>query len=416
MIFSHLVLATVAAAGVVHVPLTGRALDDVPEVRDYLSKRAFPDGVVHADQIMGQVFYETYLQIGTPAQNLSFSFDTGSGNLWSPGKNSTSCEAGQCREDTMFDISASETWKFKRTGRWWGGNGIFGSETVRYAGQTLKNFEYWVSTDQMNNNFGIFGQSAFKDPSVSFVQGLAHAGKISRAVYSLNSEASITRWNLDAPKSEWRRTVNNVYYGGYDQAKYQGPLTAIDVDHYGGYKMPMSGFTVDGEFVDDGKNYTVVLDTGGLTLQVPNKTVGILAKKHGGEWSLKHDRWTIDCDAKPVLTYGFGYTQIDVEFDQFIKKAVGGPECLIQRMTFASDDQTQLLTGPPVISNALVIFDNDRNQILVAKAKYTDESNVVEITGDIPGAVQYKDFLAGKPLPGDKSAVASTLEVKATNV
>jgi hypothetical protein len=67
-----------------------------------------------------------------------------------------------------------------------------------------------------------------------------------------------------------------------------------------------------------------------------------------------------------------------------------------------------LLNGPSLISKALVIYDNTRDTITIVKAKYTDESDVVEITGDIPGTVKYEDWVAGKPLAVASSAPASS--------
>lgn len=57
-------------------------------------------------------------------------------------------------------------------------------------------------------------------------------------------------------------------------------------------------------------------------------------------------------------------------------------------MTFKDKGQT-LLQGPPLISRAMVIYGHDRRQVHIAKAKYSNESNIVEITGDIPGAVEW---------------------------
>lgn len=411
---SSILFASVASAGVVHIPLVQRQLSSNPGVAESFSKRSLPPNVDHAEQIMGSHFYETTLQFGTPPQNISCAFDTGSGHLWVPGKNSTACEAGSCREtEGSFDISASSSWRYTGAGGAWGGQGIYGDDTVSYAGQTLEDFNFWVSKDHAWNNYGNFGQArdTIASPKINFCQGLAHAGKISRAVYSLNSLAPITIFNSKHPESEWKRIVTDVYYGGYDKAKYEGPLTAVNVHRIGGYSMPFAGFKVDGESQGDEKKYSIVLDTGGITLSVPNKTMAVISKKHGGEWSNKHGQWLVNCDAKPVLTYRFGYTEIDVDMDQYIQKAMNGPECMFQKITMVGDKDTTLLTGPPAISKAFLIYDNDRGQILVAKAKYTDESEVVEIDGDIPGAIQYTDFI--KDLDSGKQ---TTLAAKATSV
>lgn len=401
------------------MPLTARDVADVPEVQEMFAKRgSLPDEVVHGEQIMQRIFYETYLQLGTPAQNISFSFDTGSGYLWVPGVNSTACKENKCRPDGMFDITKSSTWKYLTDSSAWGGHGVVGKETVTYSGQTLENFNLYVTRDHMTNNHGWFGQSPSDDPAYSFVQGLASAKKISRAVYSINAEAPITQWNRQhgGNPSEWKKVHSNVYYGGYDAAKYEGPLVTVDIKDEGSYHMPFHSFIVDGKEVPNTANkYTVVIDTGAINLQLPNVTVEAIATGHGGHWDTKKNAWTVNCDAKPVLSYSWGYTAVDVDFDQFVTKQQDG-SCLLQGYTLAPDDQTQFLAGPHFCSKAFVIYDNTRMQISVARAKYGPESNVVEINGDIPGAVSYNDYLAGKPLSGGKAerAIQSTLAVTAS--
>lgn len=106
------------------------------------------------------------------------------------------------------------------------------------------------------------------------------------------------------------------------------------------------------------------------------------------------------CGTKPTLTYEFGYTTIDLDLSVYMTEDTGNGMCRFHSLRVVPDDKGTLLTGPALISRALVIYDNDRSQITVGRARYTKESEIVEITGDIPGAVLYTDFLAGKPLAG----------------
>lgn len=400
MIFSNLLLATVAAAGIVHLPLRARNLAEAPELAAHLAKRS----VDHAAQTMGSYFYQADLKLGTPAQDVTVCFDTGSALLWVPGANSTACEAGRCRPGhTKFNVSESTSWRYQSEGGAWGGNGISGKETVSYAGQTLENFNLWVSKDKMNNNFGIFGQAPNRDTSGSFVQGLAAAGKIPRAVYSLNAEAPIDSHRWDG--NNFPHTVTNVYYGGFDEKKYEGPLTTVDLKSYGAYGMMITGMSSEGEPIKLLRDHAVVLDTGGLTLQLTNGTVGQLAAKNGGGWTDKG--WHFDCNSQPEITFEFGYTHIPVNLTHFLKKE-SDHLCRLNAVSIVSDSQGTLLTGPPMISRALVIYDNDRQQITVGKARYTTESNVIELTGDIPGTINMKDFVPGQapPVPASQSSAA----------
>lgn len=381
MIFSNILLSTVAAAAVINLPLKARDLSDAPEIAAELFKRQA--GVFHSTQTKGDIFYEAEIEIGTPPQKVSVCFDTGSPLLWVPGSNSTQCKDG-CKGRT-YDVSKSSSWQYQKEGKNWGGTGNWGKDTVSYAGQTLEDFNVWVSKDKIANSQGIFGQSISDNKHGSFIQGLADSGKISRAVYSLNAEKPV----LFADAST-KGVVTNVYYGGFDKAKYEGPLTTINCSHPGGYGMPLGGLSIQGEEIPEEKNKRqIVLDTGGIKVQYSNNTVEALSKKFGGEGQFSEGAWEVGCDQKPEITYHFGETKIDMPLSDYVSKGKDG-KCRINKIHLSGNDVKTLLTGPTLISRALVIYDNERSQITIAKAKYTDETDVVEITGDIPGAVPFK--------------------------
>lgn len=404
MIFSNLLLASVVAAGVVHVPLEGRQLSDAPAVAEYLAARQ----VDHGSLKFEGMFYQAVVEIGTPAQNVSVCFDTGSPLLWTPGTNSTDCLAGKCV--SSFDVSKSSSWKYQSEGANWGGHGIWGKEIVSYAGQALTDFNVYVSKDRFSNNLGIFGQSGHDDPKGSFVTGLARSGKISRAIYSINGEKPI---NWRDPGTQG--TLANVYYGGFDKAKYEGPLTTIDTLHHQGYGIPISGLSIEGEKSELVGFHQVVLDTGGIALQVPNNTLQRISEKFGGNGVYETPGyWKVACGSKPSLTYEFGYTKVDVDFETYVKTSPHGG-CRLEGVDPKAPDSGTLLSGPALISRALVIYDNDRDQITIGKAKFTSESDIVEITGDVPGALLYKDFVAGKPLPGASSSTSKTSTIPASS-
>ncbi|KAG5356117.1 Pepsin B [Yarrowia sp. B02] len=163
MLFSNILVASMASAaaiktspGVVKVPLRGRqpSEDDL----ERLAQRDISPREISASWKMDYYFFEADIEIGTPPQNVSVLFDTGSPLLWVPGANSTSCLAKNSPCKDTFNVSESSTWRYKKESANWGGHGNWGLDTLTYAGQTLKDHQIWVSKDKMANNVGIFGQ------------------------------------------------------------------------------------------------------------------------------------------------------------------------------------------------------------------------------------------------------------------
>lgn len=401
MIFSNLLLATVAAAGIVHVPLQVRQAEDVPQL---LAAR----GVLHGEPENGNLVYEAIFEVGTPPQKVRACFDTGAPFLWLPGSNSTSCtsgEKGKCPQGTDYDVSKSSSWKYTGEGKNWGGSGIQGTDTFSFVGASFDDFSVYVSKDHIINNMGIWGQSYHKDPKRSYVSALAQSGKISRALFSLNSNKP---FSYPGPTNAGE--ASDVYYGGFDKARYEGPLTTIDCFKKGGWAMPMSGVSIDGVPVANERNHSIVLDTGAIALRLTNNTMKAISNKFGGEGQYSGGQWEVGCDSKPEITYEFGETKVPVDLTKYIIKDSKGV-CRLRYIHIEKDDMELLLTGPELMAHALVIYDGERSQISIAKAKVTDETDVVEITGDVPGAVLYSDWLKKQA----ESTSKTTLAVKATS-
>ncbi|KAG5356376.1 Candidapepsin-2 [Yarrowia sp. B02] len=396
MLFSNVFLASVAAAGVVHMPLSEREYSD-EQYSNHLAAR----GILHGTQKKGARYYEAELEVGTPSQKVRACFDTGSPFLWLKGANSSECLAHKnC--DSSFNVSQSSTWRYQSHGLdAWNGEGNWGTETVSYVGVQFEEFDTWVSTGITAFALSIFGQRNDENPKKSFVHALANAGKISRTVFSLNAQKPVNY--LDQTTEG---VVNNVYYGGFDRAKYQGALTSVKCDS--AYKMPIGAFSIQGSKIAT-RPYSTILDSGTDLLQLPNSTVEAVSKKFGGNGDYEDGKWKVACDSRPEISYEWGDTSIAVDLSAYVTSSNGN--CHLEKLMVMSDDTADLLTGTPLISRALVIYDSARELVTVAQARYTDESDVVEITGDIPGAVLFADSQSSASTTASKTQ-STTLAVQ----
>lgn len=379
MQFSNLLLATVASlvsAGVVHLPLQARSLSS---------------DVIHGEVTSTGAYYVAEFELGTPAQKIKAVFDTGSMILAIPGRNSKQCAAGTCNfygDETSFDDSKSSTWKSDFSSEQWGGQGHFGTDNLTFAGTTVS-AQPWVSTE-WNGNSAIWGMGDYRGnpqaPDQTYPRTLLEEGKISRGLFSVHADAPVE----DSHYTKRNPTNVQVYFGGFDDKKYEGPLTTMNLTvSRWTYTVPVE-FIVDGELVPQKREWQILADTGGISISLPNNTMQAIAAKHGGFWDTKREKWAIDCDAEPIVEYKFGETLIPVPLKQFVHHEIASSsKCELTQIRVSNDEGGDgvLGTGPPFLSRALIVFDIERDQLTIGKAKYTDETNVVEISDKIPGAV-----------------------------
>lgn len=334
--------------------------------------------VLTADLFYLNEYYETIVEVGTPPQKVRTTFDTGSGHLWIKGTNSTGCATGKCPKDTLFNVSDSSTWRYELSRSSWGGHGNNGRETVHFAGAEATDFITYVTTSDLFDGApwlpGIFGQSPVKDTNYSYVQNLAQQGVISRAVFAVGTEQHIVLND--------KKVSATCHYGGYDAAKFEGPMATVNHTDYSGIAIPGS-IQVAGKPVANEIKHTVVLDTGGIYLRLTENTMNAIATHYGGG---KDDKgYHVDCSSQPEVEFKFGVAVIPVELKRYFPEKNG--KCYAEHIAIVPDNTANLLEGPDLISSAYVIYDHDRQQIHIAKARYTDETDVREITGDIPGAI-----------------------------
>lgn len=357
MIFSNLLLASLAAAA--------------PHIADLAYENAY---------------YVTHLEVGTPPQKIRATFDTGSPFIWTRATNTTECvETHKCQPGDVWNVSSSQTWKYNNQGDAWGGHGIWGTDSVTYAGYEASDMNVYVAKDKVYGGWpqlpGIFGQSANRDGKRSFVQRLANDGQISRALFTVHTDDQIFPLI--------HGTKGKAVFGGFDAAKYEGNLTTIShPKSYGGMGIQIRGFSVNGKDVESDVKHTIVLDTGGVSFTLPHYVIKAVAESVGGGLEGEKDYW-YKCGEKPVVTVQFGYTDIDVKLYEGNFSQEKNGKCYFKNIVYKDNGAATLLQGAPLISRAMVIYDHDRRQIHIAKAKYTDESNIVEITGDVPGAVEW---------------------------
>ncbi|NXW39043.1 PEPE protein, partial [Phaetusa simplex] len=223
---------------------------------------AFPNGTeVATEPLLNTLDMEYYgtISIGTPPQDFTVVFDTGSSNLWVP---SVSCPSLACREHLTLLHSHSST--YKSTGQnlsiQYGTSameGIVGSDTVTVASLLDTNQLFGLSTTEPGQFFvhvkfgGILGLGY---PNLA-VDGIT-------PVFDNMVNESLLEENLFSVYLSRETTGSVVIFGGIDEAYFTGSINWISVSYQGYWQISMDSIIVDSQEVACSSGCQAIIDTG----------------------------------------------------------------------------------------------------------------------------------------------------------
>uniref|UniRef100_A0A8C9NKT7 Embryonic pepsinogen-like n=1 Tax=Serinus canaria TaxID=9135 RepID=A0A8C9NKT7_SERCA len=201
-----------------------------------------------------QVEYYGTISIGTPPQNFSVVFDTGSSDLWVP---LVSCPSLACQTHRVFDPSQSSSYKSTGlslsvhygTGEM---EGIVGSDTITVASLVDTNQLFGLSTAEPGRFFvhvqfdGILGLGY---PNLA-ADGIT-------PVFDNLVNQSLLQENLFSVYLSREAAGSVVIFGGIDESCFTGPIHWIPVSYQGYWQISM-----DSQEVACAGGCQAIIDTG----------------------------------------------------------------------------------------------------------------------------------------------------------
>lgn len=380
---------------------------------DELSKRSNRhESFVLANE---QSFYSVELAIGTPSQNLTVLLDTGSADLWVPGKGNPYCgSVMDCEHYGVFDKSKSSTFKANKSSPFYAAygdgtyaEGAFGQDKLKYNELDLSGLSFAVANES-NSTFGVFGiglstlevtysgKVAVMDKRSyqydNFPLFLKHSGAIDATAYSLflNDESQAS---------------GNILFGAVDHSKYEGQLYTIPLINLyksQGYQHPVA-FDVtlqDLGLQTDKHNITltttklpVLLDSGTTLTYLPSQAVALLAKSVNASYSKTLGYYEYTCPSsnnKTSVAFDFGGFRINAPLSDFtMQTSVGTCALAIIPQT----GNTTAILGDSFLRNAYVVYDLDNYEVSLAQAKYgTGKENIEAIKSTVPSAIKAPSY------------------------
>ncbi|XP_050312960.1 lysosomal aspartic protease-like [Anthonomus grandis grandis] len=246
--------------------------------------------------------YYGEISLGTPPQNFSVVFDTGSSNLWVPSSKCGIVSGGACILHHRYNAEKSSSYKENGTDfaiTYGSGSleGFLSTDSLTIGSVTIQDQTFGEATSEPGIAFfasrfdGILGM-AYPSISVDGVlppfYNMINQGLVDQPVFSfyLNRDAN-------------GNVGGELLLGGSDPDYYEGDFTYVDVQRQAYWQIKVDGMSVASNAFCEGGCQAIV-DTGTSLITGPKDEIKKLNKAIGA-FSILDVEYIIDCNKIPSL-------------------------------------------------------------------------------------------------------------------
>jgi saccharopepsin len=317
------------------------------------------------------------IQVG--GQTFQVIFDTGSANVWVPGKN---CSWHTCWFHPRYDATKSSTYKpdgRKYSVQYGSGpvEGIFASDTVKVGDVEVP--------DQL---FAEVSSVSFGPLNLAFAagkfDGLLGLGFKSISQYQIPTpfETMVAQKLVDEPVFAFylqsdASAQGELVFGGIDNSHFTGDLVNVPLTSETYWEVSLDKMTFGGESVASSQK--AIIDSGTSLLAGPKDVVDSLAKKAGATL-VAGKEWTIDCSkaaSLPSLTVTLGGKDFVLDGSDYVLNA--GGTCLFAMMGIDVPPPRGPLwiMGDVFMKKYYCVFDYGNKQMRIAPVAKSAGSTLV---------------------------------------
>lgn len=345
---------------------------------NYSNKKGNESAIEARDEPIGlqneKWWYSTEIYLGSNNQKITVDVDTGSSDLWVPGKG-VQCASGiPCTEEGTFDPSSSTTnkhldRKFEASyldGTHSEGDYVTDSLSFNSDGSDgVTNFQFGVATESANRNpilgIGFKALEATEDGNYKYDNlpiVLKKQGKIDKVSYAIF---------LNDQKSD----TGNVLFGGYDKAKIDGDFVTLPVTALDRLNIDLNSVSFNGQVITTSK-LSATADTGYTYTTLAPDQFNAIGQALGGTYI--NNFYTVQCSKfeGKELDFNFNGITIKVPFTDLLDN-LGNDVC---DLLIRQDDRISSL-GDNFLRHAYLYYDLEARTISLGQAKYTDQTDIV---------------------------------------
>lgn len=317
--------------------------------------------------------YFGQISIGTPPQNFTVVFDTGSSNLWVP---SVYCVSKACGGHTKFHPSQSSTYEVIGTPfsiQYGTGSltGIIGSDQVAIEGLTVSNQQFAESISEPGK--------AFLDAAFDGILGLAYPSLAVDGVTPV-FDNMIAQNLVELPIFSVYMSSNpnslhggELLFGGFDTSHFMGTLNWVPVTQQGYWQIQLDNIQLGGTVTFCADGCQAIVDTGTSLIAGPTKEVKELQNLIG---AVSVDgEFAVECSSlgvMPELTFtinGLPYT-LSAQAYILVEEAGGEVFCTsgFQGNDIPPPTGPLWILGDVFIRQFYSVFDRGNNRVGLAPA------------------------------------------------
>eukprot|EP00079_Xenopus_tropicalis_P012024 XP_002938556.1 PREDICTED: cathepsin E-A-like [Xenopus tropicalis] len=318
--------------------------------------------------------YYGEISVGTPPQNFSVVFDTGSSNFWVP---SSYCLSEACQVHERF--KSFESTSYEHGGRPFSIHygtgqlvGVTGRDTLRISNMSIEGQDFGESILEPGRTFVL---AQFDGVLGLGYPSLAVAGAVpvfDRIVNQKLVEQQLFSFHLNRDyDSEYG---GELIFGGIDHSLYKGQIHWIPLTEKGYWQIRLDNVKVDGEAMFCQSSCQVIVDSGTSLITGPKAEIKKLQELLGATPTL-FGEYILDCSrvsSLPRVTFTIGQRDYTLTPEQYTikERSQKSDFCLtgFQAMDISTKDGPLWILGDIFMSKFYSVFDREHDRIGLAKS------------------------------------------------
>ncbi|NWH61481.1 CATE protein, partial [Geococcyx californianus] len=317
--------------------------------------------------------YFGQISIGTPPQNFTVVFDTGSSNLWVP---SIYCVSKACTQHAQFQPSQSSTYQAVGTPfsiQYGTGSltGVIGSDQVVVEGLTVSNQQFAESVSEPGK--------AFLDVEFDGILGLAYPSLAVDGVTPVfdnmmaQNLVELPMFSVYMSRNPSASQGGELLFGGFDPSHFMGTLNWVPVTQQGYWQIQLDNILLGGTVAFCVNGCQAIVDTGTSLITGPKKEIKELQNYIGA--TAVDGEYAVECsnlNVMPDVTFTINGLPYTLNAYAYTLKEYGDGMVLctsgFQGMDIAPPTGPLWILGDVFIRQYYSVFDRGNNRVGLAPA------------------------------------------------